>query len=156
MKTRSLGAVLAVVVGLVGGCEKKEDVKMCAAYACGNGAKLTGTTAVSTPPTLVDVSFCSDGCKQGLVDVAQDPTLAACATWGQSSVCLKPSDGGLDVEATWGYDTMGDPPPDGTEYRLTLTDHVTGQTLLDVTRTTRYELTRVDNCHRCWYAEMSL
>jgi hypothetical protein len=157
MKTRRLGVALAVALGLVAGCDKKDGTNLCAAYACLNRATLTGIAAVSTPPTLLDVSFCSQGvCQKGLVDVAQDPTAAACATWDSSSVCLKPIDGGLDVDATWEYGIMDEPPPDGTEYQLQLIDHGTGDALLDVTRTTSYELTRVDNCHRCWYAEMSL
>jgi hypothetical protein len=157
MNTRKLGAALIVVVGLVSGCREGEESHICAGWACDNRVTLTGSVEVSTQPTLVDVSYCSpDDCQSGIVDITRATvTTPACGQWNQSTVCLTATDAGLEVLASWGGG--GENPPVAiAEYHLELVDHQTGEVLLNTTRHTSYEVKQVDDCHRCWHAEMSL
>jgi hypothetical protein len=150
---KSLGLALGwLLVGLAA-CGPSD---VCLDYACVNAAKLSGTVTVSAPPTQVDVSFCSQSeCHTGSVDLSQSEA-QSCAYWDGSSVCITAKETALEVTAVWDYRESEAPPPDGTEYHLQLTNHETGDSLLDAKRTTSYAITREDSCHRCFSgAEMS-
>ena len=154
MKTRGIAAGLALALGFVCGCD---DAIACNVDACASSARLTGSVPVSTLPTLVDVSLCSqDVCQRALIELKPDPTQQSCTPGNLARVCLLPSDGRLFVTATWPYGEGEQTPRDGTSYQLQLTNHSTGASLVDVTRSVSHWRTSDDACHHCFYAEMSL
>jgi hypothetical protein len=129
----------------------------CATYACFSDALLSGNASLSAEATLVDVQLCIDGfCHQGTIDRNAPDAGEPCLTWNERShVCLAPrgpNTVAVDVVSEFAYDAV----PHDTSIRLLLTDHDSGSTLLDETRAAPHEITREDNCHRCWQASATL
>ncbi len=153
MQKWRMGGWLWGVLALLGGCG--DTTEECLNYACANAAHLAG--AIDAPPELglVDVHFCSEGgCNDILVDVVAEPL--QCVRAAPSMVCFRPSGSKLEVDASWSYGESDDPPKNGTVYELRLTNHETGEVLLDQAPKATFRVTREDNCHRCWSAEIDL
>ena len=146
-----LGALIA------SGCSDT-DSGVCATYACVNEALLSGNASLGREATLVDVQLCVDDvCHEGPIDLSAPDGGAPCLNWdGLSHVCLTRSDdsGAITVDAVAEF--APNVTPHDASVRLVVTDHDTGGTLLDETRSTTHEITREDNCHRCWQAKATL
>ena len=150
-----LAAATVLLLGCADGDGGGGD-EMCAAYACINGPNLHGTLTVAPELNLLDVRFCEDSaCRSGLVDL-QASTSMPCLMADPASVCLSLSGDLLTIDAGWRYAGNASLPQNRPAYQLVLTDHATGEVLLDETRTATFEVTREDNCHRCWGAELAL
>lgn len=165
-KTRIWAAVALVettlLVAAIGGCRSLDDgSEECLDYACINAATLKGSVAVAVAPTSVEVRYCGKpGCVEGTLELAP-PGETAC-TGGASArfedgVCLTlQQTGRLEIEAKLTRNDDGTVPPDGEVYTLEIVDATSGETLVDEARDADYEVTRRDNCHVCWKAEMEL
>jgi len=149
-------ALLGPLVGAA--CSDATPDTTCATYACLNDAHLSGTAVLSAEATLVDVQLCVDDvCHRGTIDRAGSDAGEPCLSWNvRSHVCLvprgKPGTISVDVVSEFAYDVA----PHDASIRLLLTDHDSGSTLLDETRPATHEITREDNCHRCWQATATL
>ncbi len=67
-------------------------------------------------------------------------------------VCLSPVDGGWQLYGQWLFWDITEKPESTEEYHLRIVEKETQQVLLDQSTAVQYELTRVDDCHRCWGA----
>jgi hypothetical protein len=151
MARRLLRTWIGTSLALLAGCG---DETVCLLYACVNSVKLSGTVEVPPDLSQVDALFCEDGnCQQVAVDL-KATSMQDCQPWS-TNACLTLTGSQLGVVAVWRH-TEGDDPPHGRPYRLQLTDHATGKVLVDETRTAEADVTREDNCHVCWNAEMKL
>lgn len=154
------GATLLVAAS--GGCSSLDGgSEECLNYACINAATLKGSVAVADAPTSVEVRYCgTSGCVEGTLELA--PSGETACTGGASArfedgVCLTlQQTGRLEIEAKLTRNDDGTVPPDGEVYTLELVDAASGETLVDESRDADYEVTRRDNCHVCWKAEMEL
>ncbi|HKY37287.1 MAG TPA: hypothetical protein VJN18_15190 [Polyangiaceae bacterium] len=135
----------------------------CLAYACVNEARLTGEVEQPEGTELVDARFCSDaiGCVEGLVDLRELDSGEVCTGNNPEPyagrVCFsRASEGGLSIEAALSRTDDGTVPKDGETYTLRVVDHDSEVVLVESQSSADYEITRQDNCHVCWAAEMSL
>jgi hypothetical protein len=162
----SIGAALLVGVGSLvaasSGCSSLDGgTEQCLGYACLNAATLTGSVTVAKPPASVEVRYCGKlGCVDDTLELAP-PGETACTSGNsgrfEDGVCLTlQRTGMLQIEATLTSHDDGSLPPDGEEYSLEIVDAVSGETLVEQSRAADYEVTRRDNCHVCWKAEMAL
>jgi hypothetical protein len=133
----------------------------CLDYACLSVATLRGSVAVAKPPASVEVRYCGKrGCVDDTLELAP-PGETACTSGNsgrfEDGVCLTLQQTGmLQIEATLTSHDDGSVPSDGEEYSLEIVDGASGETLVEQSRDAYYEVTRRDNCHVCWKAEMAL
>jgi hypothetical protein len=155
----SLGLAL-LALWLLGGCNEETDDKPCPAYGCVNSATLGGALQVGDTTRRIAASLChAEGeCIEADVDLqglGGEPRCAA-PTLGEGTFCVaRSSVGALHVEATVFFGAGDDLRPSGERFTLTLTDSISGEVLLEETRTASFEVTREDACHLCWGATMS-
>jgi hypothetical protein len=134
----------------------------CAAYACINNAETVGSFEVPDTVKVVDTEYCSEaGCVEGSVDLSELGAEAACireyySPWEDGICFTRADDGTLQLSANLTRNDTGTLPPDGERYTVRVVDHDSGQVLLEQTREADYEVTRQDNCHLCWNAQMTL
>src|SRR5690242_3766785 len=89
---------LVPLIALLVACSS--DDQTCAAYACINEVRITGTVSLPTMPAAVDASFCSEGrCHTGTIDLTTGAE--SCAQWDLSGVCLKPASDAFLLTAVW-------------------------------------------------------
>lgn len=149
-----LGSALLAVQG----CAPFEET-VCADYACGNAARLTGDVALPEGTETVTVEYCSEvECVKSRVDVGVMAAGAACDVHPyDDAVCLEHrEDGKLRVKASLRRGDDGTLPPDGEQYTLTIVDEASGTVLVEESRKADYETTQRDACHWCWSSEMTL
>jgi hypothetical protein len=127
----------------------------CPDVGCATSVRLKATRPAPAELSTLDVMSCrgDDDCQEASVDLA-DGTGQTCKYVSFAlSVCVNRSGDLLKFEAVW--TPMA--PPIAEPYRLLLTDHSTGEVLLDQTRTiTAKESLSDDGCTRCSSAEKEL
>lgn len=149
-----------VLVGLmtlpfVGCAGAGDDQETCLTYACVNGTYLRTTLEVAAEVGAIDIRYCEGSvCREGSVDLRASASLE-CMSIDPASVCLSLQGTQLEINAGWVYGESAHEPKDGTAYQLVVSDHATGDVLLDEKRTAKFKVTREDNCHRCWGAELT-
>ncbi len=149
-----------ILVSVSVGCSDETEEQPCASYACVNAAALSGPVLLSDSVLRVDAKYCRVGgeCVEGAIELEKLAVARQLCTATEiaSYVCLsRDPQGEWEVNARFALGD-GKPRPDGDEYTLTVVDADSGDVLVDVTRVADYEVTRQDNCHLCWGAEMSL
>jgi hypothetical protein len=149
-------AFLAALLGA--GCGQTDPDTTCATYACVNDAHLAGNAELSSDSALVDVKLCIDDfCHEGTIDRMASDAGDPCLTWGsRSRVCLAGASASSSVSVEVVSQFPDSDAPHDASMHLLLTDHDSGRTLLDETRSAVHEITREDNCHRCWQATATL
>lgn len=136
---------------LFGGCAGDDEI--CDAYACLNGTYWQTTLEVAPTVKVVDVRYCEGSvCRDVSLDVPEGTALE-CLDAEPASVCVSLRGAQLEVEARWVYGESAHEPKDGTSYQLVVSDHATGDVLVDETQAAKFEVAR-DSCHRCWHAEL--
>jgi len=148
---------LAALLGAFG-CNE-EAPPPCPAHGCINTAKMSGTVVVDAEIHALDTRFCFEtDCRDGAIgfDITTgEPCTTSLANdpW----VCAqREGDRAISLRATWPFsEPEYRAPPDGSSFRLLLSDRGSGQVLLDVTRSATYEAEGEDGCPRCWRAEMT-
>jgi hypothetical protein len=119
-----------------------------------NGAFWNAKLEVAPTIEAVDVRYCEgSACRDVLLELPAASALE-CKDAEPASVCVGLRGAQLEVEARWLYDETAHEPKDATSYQLVVSDHATGDVLFDEERTAKFEVTREDNCHRCWDAEL--
>lgn len=138
--------------------EAPEQDATCAA-SCNGIVTLSGTSEVPEATALVDAAFCyASGCVTGLLDlreVAETPRCIAADLFGeQASVCAERR-GATTLEVAGALSTgPSSEPASGNVFSIVLTDHETGEELLNQRRSAEY--TSGESCGlTCWGAEMS-
>ena len=126
----------------------------CATYACINTATFQDSMTIPKGTQQVDVRFCFEGsCEEGIIDLAAPDASVPCARWGWGTqVCTSHSDdaGTVAVSAIWDHGQSSSVPPEGSKYRLRISDHGSSSVFLDEALSGSYRVTREDICHVCW------
>ena len=124
----------------------------CLDYGCISQARLHGEVQVPASVKVIEAEYCAaDACEHAELDATSTTSSTSACSASEVGVCMRGEGETRTVSAVW----QGGPSPKNKLYSIRLTDHDTGQVLLEETRSlTGHFGPQQDDCHDdCWGAQ---